>query len=218
MITASGPAHCGATTPAAGLLEHLALDGWTGVLVDEHGVVLSPPDNAHASTDPTAIALQLLRGVRDPGRHPINGEHYDLRHVSIARIQGDAVAVMGIDWTAPKASNDECLATGAGLPLRVDTRCVPLRRLADVLASRCADRVLVALVARESYFMAALLRSIGKATWAEELLEKVGVRGECVAVRDAPGLRALTLEFALETPGPDLDVWRDQALAMSIGL
>lgn len=196
----------------------MALGGWTGVLVDEHSVALTPPSDAHVSTDPTTIALQLLRGVRDPGRHTINGEHYDLRHVSVARTHGDAVLVLGIDWTAPKASKEGCLPIGAGLPLRADTRCVPLRSLANVMASRCADRLLLTLVARESYFLAALQRALGRAAWAEELLENVGVLGECAAVRDAPGLRALTLEFAVETPDTDLAAWRDQALAMQIAL
>ncbi len=218
MISSFKPALEGAATPAAGLLAHLAADGWTGVLVDEHCIALNPPGNAHVATDTTAIALQLLRGVRNPSRHAIDGEYYDFRHVSVARAHGAEVVVLGIDWAVPKASNDEGLAMGAGLPLPVDTRRVPMSSLADVMVSRCADRLLVTLVARESYFLAALQRAIGQAARAGELLDNLGIRGQCVAVRDAPGLRALTLEFVLETPDPDLAVCREQALALTIAL
>jgi hypothetical protein len=200
------------------LLEQLERDDWKGILIDDHCLRLTLKEGMPGSLDPVGVAMRLLEGVSNPSKHAVDGRDYDLRNVSAEWALGRDVVLRGIAWASDRACDDQLLTMGLGLPLSAATRPVPLRQLADVTVSPQGDRFLVAIVARECFFLAALGRAIEVGPWSRALSEVLGTTGRVSAVRDVPGLHAFIIEFS-ECPLPiRLACAREQVLDMAIAL
>lgn len=203
-------------SPAAGLLKHLIRDDWRGSVIDEHCIVLSPRHENNGGIDPMAVALRILEGVRNPSMHPIQGRQFDLRHVSLATTRSGAVLVLGVALSKTSAFTGEAPAVGTGLALRAVTKSIPLHRLADIVVSRQGGRLLVAIVAREVYFLAALNRAIRGAVWASVFDGLPDADARLSMTRDVHGLRALLLEFSSDARQADVDGVRRRMLEIAV--